>query len=229
VTNDEERARSIPKQVTDHARGLIDHALARVFDEPYDIRTPDDFERVMVEGAGTASLVSTGAIAAMVARATPWVERALPIASKSAKAGKAVPAVRYVVMALPIAMQVSTAIRHGLRELQVLASYLIRRFRDEGIEPSRDLVTAIALSLALDPDRRPDVRLTPGRAGPGLVRRWLLRSLGQDTHGAVRRRARTDLAAIERIDLRALAEEWGQEPPRALPPGRPDELPGEGK
>jgi len=220
VTNEEGRARSIPKQVTDRARGLIEHALARVFDEPYDIRTPADFERVMVEGAGTASLVSAGALAAMVARATPWVERALPIASKSAKAGKAVPAVRYTAMAIPVAMQVSSAVRHGLRELQVLASYLIRRFRDEGIEPSRELVSALALSLALDPDRRPDVGLTPGRAGPGLVRRWLLRSLGKDTHGAVRRRALTDLAAIERLDLRALAQEWSERGlPPALPPG----------
>jgi hypothetical protein len=216
VTTEDGAARSIPKQVTDRARGLIDHSLARVFDEPYDIRSPEDFERVMVEGAGTASLVSAGALAAMVARATPWVERALPIASKSAKVGKAVPAVRYAAMAIPVGLQVSTAIRHGLRELQVLASYLIRRFRDEGIEPSRDLVTAVALSLALDPDRRPDVGLTPGRAGPGLVRRWLLRSLGKDTHGAVRRRARTDLAAIERLDFQALAEEWSA---RALPPG----------
>jgi hypothetical protein len=216
VTTEDGSARSIPKQVTDRARGLIDSSLARVFDEPYDIRSPEDFERVMVEGAGTASLVSAGALAAMVARATPWVEKALPIASKSAKAGKAVPAVRYTMLALPVAMQVSTAVRHGLRELQVLASYLMGRFRDEGIEPSRELVTALALSLALDPDRRPDVRLTPGRAGPGLVRRWLLRSLGKDTHGAVRRRARADLAAIERLDLRALAKEWSA---GELPPG----------
>jgi hypothetical protein len=218
INNDAGRARSIPRQVTDRARGLIHHALARVFDEPYDIRTPDDFERVMVEGAGTASLVSAGALAAMVARATPWVERALPVASKSAKAGKAVPAVRYTVMAIPVAMQVSTAVRHGLRELQVLASYLIRRFRDEGIEPSRELVSALALSLALDPDRRPDVGLTPGRAGPGLVRRWLLRSLGKDTHGAVRRRALADLAAIDRLDLRELAQEWSA---GGLPPVLP--------
>jgi hypothetical protein len=216
VTAEDGRTRSLPKQVTDRARGLIDHALARMFDEPYDIRTPEDFERVMVEGAGTASLVSAGALAAMVTRATPWVERALPIASKSAKAGKAVPAVRYTALAIPVAMQVSSAVRHGLRELQVLASYLIRRFRDEDIEPSRELVTAVALSLALDPDRRPDVALTPGRAGPGLARRWLLRSLGKDTHGAVRRRARADLAAIERLDFPALAQEWSS---RALPPG----------
>jgi hypothetical protein len=203
--------RVIPAQVTASVRSLIDSALTKVFDHPYDVRNADDFERVMVEGAGLApsmSLASVGAIAAVIARTTPWIERALPWARRSASASKMVPAARMVTYALPVAIQVGTAVRHGVRELQVLASYVIHLLREAGIEPERDLVTALSLSLALDPDRTPDLTLTPGRAGAALARQWIVRSLGRESTAVVRRRARADLAAIERLDLPALAKEW---------------------
>jgi hypothetical protein len=188
--------------------------MTKVFDRPYDVRSASDFERVMAEGGGgTSAMWSAPAIAAAVKGATPWIERALPWARRSGKLGKAVPATRWIIMAVPIALQLGTTLRHGVRELQVVASYVIHRFREEGIDAERDLVTALTLSLALDPDRTPDLSLTPGGAGTGLARRWILRSLGGDSANAVRRRARADLDAIDRLDFPELAREWQKRQP----------------
>ncbi|HXY95032.1 MAG TPA: hypothetical protein VEP49_21420 [Acidimicrobiia bacterium] len=215
--------RPLPAQVVASMRALLDGAMKRVFDRPYDVRNEEDFERVMMHGAGgTMSFASAGAIAAVIARATPWIERALPWARRSAKAGKAVPAARFATYAVPIALQLSTALRHGVRELQAVASYLIHLMEKNGIEPQREFVTALTLSLALDPERRPDLSLAPGRAAGGLLRQWLLRSLGTHNASVVQERARADLAAIDRLDLHGLWLEWLT---RGEPEGSGYELP----
>src|SRR4029453_3115185 len=95
----------IPAQIAASARALVDGTLQRVFARPYNIRTAADFERVMVEGAGAMSLASAGAIATVIARATPWVERLLPAARRGAAAGK-------VVAAAEMATVASTVARH---------------------------------------------------------------------------------------------------------------------
>jgi hypothetical protein len=211
---DSGRVRVIPSSVIAAVRSLVDNAMTKVFDRPYDVRSAADFERVMVEGGSATTAIWTApAIAAAVKGATPWIERALPWARRSEKLGKAVPAARWVIMAVPIALQLGTTLRHGVRELQVVASYIIHLFREEGVEADRDLVTALTLSLVLDPERTPDLSLTPARAGTGLARRWILRSLGGDNANAVRRRARADLGAIGRLDFPELAREWQKRQP----------------
>jgi hypothetical protein len=155
----------------------------------------------------------------VIARATPWLERALPLA-RSGAASKLIPSARVAKYAIPIALYLTTALRHGVRELQVVASYVMQRMRDAGIEPDREFVIALSLSLVLDPDREPDLSQTPSRAAPGLLRRFLLGSLGRDRVAAVRDRAHTDRAAIERLDLTRLWRDWNQRAPhpRELPP-----------
>jgi hypothetical protein len=201
---------AIPAQIAASARALVDGTLQRVFARPYSIRNAADFERVMVEGGGAMSLASAGAIAALLARATPWIERMLPFVRRGASAGKVVPAAKVATYALPIALHLSNAIRHGVRELQVIQSYVMFLLEDEGIDADRDFVTALTLSLALDPDRPPDLSLTSGRATVGLLRKWILRSLARDSTSAVRDRARADLAAMGRLDLPALARAWSE-------------------
>ena len=92
--------RAVPGQLTDRARRMVDHALDRVFDEPYEIHSEDDVERVMTEHRATMSFASAGALAG-------FVERALPLAKLSTKAGKKIPmpAIKYTIAAIPIAMQ----------------------------------------------------------------------------------------------------------------------------
>ena len=77
-------ARAVPGQLTDRARRMIDHALDRVFDEPYEIHSEDDVERVMTEHRATMSFASSAALAG-------FVERALPLAKLTTKAGKKIP------------------------------------------------------------------------------------------------------------------------------------------
>jgi hypothetical protein len=195
--------RGVSGQLTERARRLVDLALDRVFDEPYEIHSEDDFERVMSEHRATMSFMSAGALAG-------FVERALPLAKLSTKAGKRVPlpAIKYTIAAIPIAMQLGNSVRHGIREVQVLASYLIHRLRQVGVEPERGLVTALALSISLDPERRPDLRLTPARAGAGLARLWIMRSMRKESGKSVARRARSEAAAVDRLDFRAVAKDW---------------------
>ena len=199
--------RTVTRQLTDRARRMVDAALDRVFNEPFDIHTDDDFERVMAEHHVAVSFATAGALAG-------FVERALPVAKLSTKAGKKlpVPAIKYTLAAIPIAMQLGNSVRHGIREIQVIASYLIHRLRETGVEPRRGLVTALALSIYLDPERRPDVGLTPGRAGTGLVRLWIMRSMRKESAKVLTRRARAEIAAIDRIDFRAVSKEWEARP-----------------
>lgn len=202
-----EYPRRVSRQLTDRARRMVDSALDRVFNEPFDIHSEDDFERVMTEHHLAMSFATAGALAG-------FVERALPIAKLSTKAGKKVPvpAIKYTLVAIPIAMQLGSSVRRGIREIQVIASYLIHRLREAGVDPRRGLVTALALSIALDPERRPDVGLTPGRAGAGLARQWVVRSMGKQSAKSLSRRARAEIAAVDRLDFRAVSKEWESRP-----------------
>jgi hypothetical protein len=196
--------------LTDRARLLVDAALDRVFDEPFDIRSADDFVRVVDEHrstTGVTSLASAGTL-------TRFVEGALPLVMLSKKAGRRlpIPAVKYALAAIPVALHLGSTVRHGVHELQVLASYVIDRFRAAGIDAERGLVTALTLSIALDPERRPDVGLTLGRASPGLARRWIVRSALQESASAATRRAKAEAAAVERLDLPGLSKAWSSRP-----------------
>jgi hypothetical protein len=198
-----EYPRTVTRQLTDRARGMADAALDRVFAEPFDIHSEDDFERVMTEHHVAVSFATVGALAG-------FVERALPVAKLSTKAGKKipVPAIKYTLAAIPIAMQLGNAVRHGIREIQVIASYLIHRLREAGVEPRRGLVSALALSIYLDPERRPDLSVTPSRAGAGLARAWIMRSMRKESTKVLTRRARAEIAAVNRLDLRSVSKEW---------------------
>jgi hypothetical protein len=202
-----EYPRTVTRQLTDRARRMADVALDRVFNEPFDVHSEDDFERVMTEHHVAMSFATAGTLAA-------FVERALPIAKMSTKAGKKLPmpAIKYTLAAIPIAMQLGTSVRQGIREIQVIASYLIHRLREAGVEPRRGLVTSLALSIYLDPERRPDLTLTPGRAGTALTRAWIMRSMGKQSTKSLVRRAHAEIAAIDRLDFRAVSKEWEARP-----------------
>ncbi len=202
-----EYPRTVTRQLTDRARRMVDSTLDKVFNEPFDIHSEDDFERVLAQHYVAVSFATAGALAG-------FVERALPVAKLSTKAGKKVPvpAIKYTLAAIPIALQLGNSVRHGIREIQVIASYLIYRIREAGVEPRRGLVTALALSIYLDPERSPDVGLTPGRAGTALTRAWIMRSMRKESTKVVNRRARAEIAAVDRLDFRAMSKEWESRP-----------------
>ena len=67
-------------------------------------------------------------------RPTPMARRALAVATKSAKFATKAPlpsskAIKIGLASIPVALRLSTTTRHGIRELQLLASYVIWRLR----------------------------------------------------------------------------------------------------
>ena len=202
--------------VTARVRALIDGALDRVFAEPFDVRTAQELEDLVAAGpVGVGAAPTATTLTAFVAAATPMARRALALATKSGKfAGKApLPsskAFKVGIASIPVALRLSTTSRRGVRELQLLASYVIWRLREVGVDPDRGLVRSLTLSLYLDPARRPSLEIPSGRAAGGIARQWVLRSLGGDAETAVRARARRQAEAIARLDLPALGRQWAQ-------------------
>jgi hypothetical protein len=212
------RLRAVPGRLNERSRAVVDAALDRVFDEPYSVETPDDFERLMTSHHGTSAagtLATAGTIAAFVRSATPFAERALKFARVGSSAAAKTPFLpaklaKYAIMVIPVAMTLTGTVRRGVYELQVLASFLIHRFRHVGIDPDPGLVRALTVAITTDPDRRPNLGASARRSGAGLGGQWILRSVGNDSVSAVRNRARLQLAAVERLDLRELARQWAQ-------------------
>jgi hypothetical protein len=206
--------RALPRRVVDRARALLDSALDRVFDEPYDVRSAEELERLAMEApAGIGPGVSATSVGAFVAAATPFARRAAGIALRSARVAERTPSpwsrvARVGVGVAPVAAQLTTTARRGIRELQLLASYVIARARAAGIEPERGFVRALTMSLAIDPARRPDLDSSGRQATAGITRQWVRRSVGSDGEEDVRTRVRRQAEALDRLDLPALADDW---------------------
>jgi len=203
-------------QLNQRVRTLVDAALDRVFDEPFDVRSAAELEDLLAAGPiGTGPGPAATSLGAFVAAATPLTRRALAIASKSSKVATKAPlpsskAIKIGLASIPIAVRLSTTTRHGIRELQLLASYVITRLRAAGVDPDRGLVRSLTLSLYVDPARRPALDPPGSRTAGAVARQWVLRSLGGDAESAVRARARRQAEALDRLDLPELGAAWIQ-------------------
>jgi hypothetical protein len=206
----------LPNRANERARALVDTTLDRVFDEPFDVRTADELEELVAAGpVGNGALPAATSLGAFVAAATPLARRALSVASKSGKVATKVPMpsgkmVKIGIASIPVAMRLSTTTRRGVRELQLLSSYVITRLRAAGVEPERGFVRALTLSLYVDPARRPTLDASGSRSAGAISRQWVLRSIGGDAETAVRARARRQAEALDRLDLPALAVVWAR-------------------
>jgi hypothetical protein len=215
----------VPDLVNARVRALIDGALDRVFDEPFDVRTARELEELVAAGPTPISAAPAATtVTAFVAAATPVARRALALATKSSKVATKTPlpsskALKVGLASIPVALRLSTTSRRGVRELQLLASYLISRLRAVGVDPDPGLVRSLTLSLYLDPARRPTLDPPGSRAAGAVARQWVLRSLGGDAESAVRARARRQAEAVDRLELAALAAQWARQRPN------PPELP----
>ena len=209
-----ELLRALPRRTVERTRAVVDGALDRVFDEPFDVRSAEEFERLAMEApTGIGPGVTAGGIGAFVATATPLARRAAAIARRSAKLAERTPSpwsrvARVGITAAPVAARLATTARRGVRELQLLASYVIARSRAAGVEPERGFVRALTMSLAIDPARHPDFGAGGGRASARITRQWVQRSIGTDGEAAIRSRVRRQADALDRLDLPSLAGSW---------------------
>jgi hypothetical protein len=209
-----DRVRDFPGQLNERAHALVEGALDRVFDEPFDVRSADELERLVVAGpVGNGPGPAATSLGAFVATATPLARRAIRMANTSSKVATKAPLpssrmIKVGIASIPVAMRLSTTSRRGLRELQLLSSYVINRLRVAGVEPERGFVRALTLALYVDPARRPDLRASGARSIGSLTRQWILRAIGGDAESAIRTRARAQAAALDRLDLSNLALDW---------------------
>jgi hypothetical protein len=207
-------ARAIPQRVVESVRTALDGVIDKVFAEPFDVRTAAELEQLVVAGPhGTGADGPPTGMGAFVLAATPIVQRTLRTAAKSGKLAGKVPlpsarAVRITAATIPVAMRVSHTSRRGYREIQLLASYVIAKLREAGVQPERGLVRSLTMSLYVEPARRPRVDVPPARYAGAVSRQWALRSLGGDSEDALRARTRKWVDAIDRLDLPAVAAEW---------------------
>ncbi|MDQ1431019.1 MAG: hypothetical protein QOF40_1621, partial [Actinomycetota bacterium] len=128
----------LPSRASDRARSLVDTTIDRVFDEPFDVRTADELEELVAAGpVGNGAGPAATSLGAFVAAATPLARRLLSAASRSSKVAAKTPLpslklVKVGIASIPIAMRLNTTTRRGVRELQLLASYVITRLRGAG-------------------------------------------------------------------------------------------------
>ncbi len=180
------------------------------------MRSAEEYEELVAAGpVGAGPGPAATSLGAFVAAATPLARRALAAANRSSKVATKAPlpsskVLKVGIASIPVALRLSTTSRRGVRELQLLASYVIGRLRAAGVDPERGLVRALTLSLYADPARRPALDTSGSRAAGAISRQWVLRSLGGDAESAVRARARCQAEALERLDLPALAVVWAR-------------------
>ena len=181
---------AIPENVVRSAGHVVTQAFERVIASELRVTTPEEGKRLLAEDDRSEELADT--IQRFVGIATPIVR----VVARGARFTR----VPWVLVASST-MSVGVTVRAGVRELQVLAAFLVFQFEQEtGAQPDRALLQKLTLELYLSPRKTPDVsdlRLPLVR----LARRWIVSgALGRDTRGktgkALDRAAQLDLATL---------------------------------
>ena len=188
---------------------LVLAAVDRVFFEPLDVANEAEALALLADREDgsrlrTAMLGASEWALARFARRTllPRMGTKVAVWTGGKTAGK-------VILPITLSIEVTLAARDGVRELQVLASFLMSRLRAAGLPVEQSLVRRTTTSLYLYPNRRPDLQRSGAQLATSVARRWLTAAVP----GFGRRRARVTTArvrAVDRIDLQALVRAWEQ-------------------
>jgi hypothetical protein len=181
--------------VTRSVGSLYDRAIDRVLAQPYQVATADDARALLDD----PEAIDVSAFADQIQQVAII---ALPIARRVG-ALRHVPGVKKVpwVLSLVTVANLARAVRQGVREVQVVGSYVAARVHaTTGEPPDPDLVKHLTVQLYLSPSRRPDPSgegLPAGR----LLRRWMTYGLFGRTTNKVAVRA---IGSVERLDMRSV-------------------------
>jgi hypothetical protein len=175
---------------------LVQAALDRVLARPHRIETREQALALLSTEGDVQEL--SGQIQKVAIAATPVLRRL----AKSRR----IPGLRRMpaVATLITVGSVAAALRAGVRDIQVVGSYLDSRLREAtGAPPPVRMVQDLTVQIYLRPDRVP----VPGgkvRAGR-LLWSWLFRAaLGRDSAG----RGVEAVDAVSRLEVDALGLEW---------------------
>jgi hypothetical protein len=186
--------------------GLYDRAVDSVLATPHAVPTAHEALRLLDERHHDTQQLGEQ-IGKVAMLAVPVVRRL-----QSAERLTKLPGVRrlpWLASATSVA-GAAAALTRGVREVQVIGSYVATRLEATGYPVDPELVKRVTVQLYLSPSSplRLDQRVGPAR----LLRRWLVRgALGRDT----RRAATKAVSAVSRLDVGAVARQWTMRP---LPP-----------
>jgi hypothetical protein len=192
---------------------LVDAALDRVFAEPLPV--PDAAtaralladDRLVSDSAEVGQRLTRFAVVGAPVVLSVW-RRLGPTARLAGRVTPGGHGVRFALTLVPATAALIGSARHGVHELQVLASLLVARFRAAGITPDRGLVRAVTLSVYLDPGRPPDLDTRVTNSSTTLARRWIVRTIPWWFHGDPAKKTNRRIRAIEGLDLGALHATW---------------------
>ena len=200
-----EFAAAVPRAATSLPRAvgsLYERAIDRVLARPYQVGTADEARALLddpetIDVSAFADQIQQIAIVAVPIMRRVAMFRRLPGVKK----------VPWVLSIVTVA-NVSRAIRQGVREVQVIGSYVGSRLHAATGQPADpELVKHLTVQLYLSPTRRP--RVDPEERVPAvkLIRRWMLYGLmGRTTNKSAVRA----VAAVERMDVRSVLAAHGR-------------------
>jgi hypothetical protein len=183
----------LPRVAGSAATSLYDRVIDRVLARPYEITTADEARAVLddpdaIDVSAFADQIQQVALVAM------------PIMRRVGRFKK-VPGVRKVpfVFSLVTIANLTRAVRQGVREVQVVGSYLAARIQaTTGAPPDPKLVKRLTVQVYLSPTRKLDPNLDESVPAHKLLQRWLFNGLLGRTSNKAAVRA---IGAVERLDL----------------------------
>ena len=200
-------------QVRDRTQELVDAALDRIFAEPLDV--PDagtalrllSDDRLIEDSEDVGARMARFAMVSLPVALSVWrrVGPSLRLAGRVTPGGRGV---RLALAAVPMTAGLISSARHGVHELQVLASLLVARLRAVGLPADRGLVRALVLSVYLNPSRTPDLDTRVANSSSALARGWIMRAIPYVWHPNAEKRSARRIKAIETLDLASLHQTW---------------------
>lgn len=183
---------------------LVD-AISSLYDYAID-RLLSTSERVTSAAEGKRLLAADDDTEALADRVQRVVVLTVPVL-RTLASGARISRVPWVLVA-STAFSTGSAIRSGIREVQVIGSLVAHRIELATGRPADPaLVKKLTVELYLSPRATPDIS-DPAIPLLRLLRRWLFKgSIGRDT----RKTALRALDAAERLDVRPFAERWAAE------------------
>jgi hypothetical protein len=183
-------ASTVPRAVG----SLYDRAIDRVLARPFEVTTADEARAVLDDPDAIDMSALADQIQQIAIVVTPIVRRAGLV--------RKVPGVRRVpwILSLVTIGNVTRSIRQGVREVQLIGSYLAARLQGAtGKPPDPALVKRLTVQVYLAPSRKLNLTDTDQRAATGkLLQRWLINGLLGRTSNKAAVRA---IGAVERLDI----------------------------
>lgn len=177
--------------------GIVERALDTVFEANFDVRS--SWEALELLDAPETRVKES-----VARRATEWAATRAVVRVGSRFGARVAGR-----LAVPVglAVEFGFAARDGVRELQVLAGFLVHRLRAGGHPVDRELVRRATLAVYLEPGRRPDLRTPVARRTLAVARVWSVDAIPL-TDRRRQQRTRTRVDVIARLDLDVLRHDW---------------------